>query len=167
MLRKLSLKDKDAMLEWMKDPLIACYFRFDPASVTEQKVNDFINESLNDRQNLHFAIVDETDEYLGTISLKNIDSKNRNAEYAISLRQKAIGRGIARDATTELLLMAFNEYNLNKVYLNVISTNVRAVRFYEKYGFSYEGEFVKHIEIDGEFVNLKWFAIFKEQMQNR
>ena len=42
---------------------------------------------------------DQDDEYLGTISLKNIDLKNKNAEYAISTRKKARGTGANQQAT--------------------------------------------------------------------
>ncbi len=160
-LRNLQEKDLSKMLEWMKDSTLTCFFTFNSDDITEEKVSDFIKKSQNDSKNRHYAIVNEDDEYLGTISLKNIDFNNKNAEYAISLRKCAIGKGIARFATKSILEIAFNELNLNKVYLNVLSDNIRAIKFYEKVGFKYEGEFVKHIIIRNKYKNLKWYSIFK------
>lgn len=164
MLRKLQLKDVSGMLEWMKDSDINCYFRFDPEKVNEESVKNFIIESENDINNYHFAIVDDGDNYLGTISLKNVDYKNKNAEYAISLRSSLIGKGIAKSATIKILKFAFNNLNLNKVYLNVYSDNIRAIKFYEKIGFKYEGEFIDHIFYDGIYKSLKWYGIFKGEI---
>lgn len=137
-LRRLLEKDSQYMLEWMHDESIASSFRFDSLSFTLEDVLNFINDSNKDTNNLHYAIVDENDEYLGTISLKEIDHQNLDAEYAISLRKKCHGKGIAKEATTLLLDKAFNELKLNKVYLNVLQDNIKAIRFYEKYGFKKE-----------------------------
>lgn len=166
-LRNLDLKDRRGILEWMKDPTINQFFRFAPDTISEETINEFIKKTESDLKNKHFAIVDTNDEYLGTISLKNIDYQNGNAEYAISLRQKAIGKDIAKEATDILLYIAFFELDLNKVYLNVLSTNIRAVRFYEKYGLTFEGEFIEHINIGGEYKSLKWFSMLKNQFLER
>lgn len=160
-LRKLKEKDACFMIEWMKDPNLNCFFSFDANNITYENTIEFILKADIDKLNSHYAIVDEADEYLGTISLKNIDNHNNHAEYAISLRACAIGKGVAAEATQKILDIAFNDMNLNKVYLNVLSDNNRAIRFYEKMGFTYEGEFIKHIKIKGEYKNLKWYSIFK------
>lgn len=162
MLRKLQPKDAVYMLEWMHDESITKNFEADFASFTEEKVKNFIESSFTD-ENQHFAVVDEKDEYQGTISLKNISSRDRNAEYAVSFRKSAQGTGLARLATEELLQYAFTELNLERVYLNVLESNLRARRFYEKAGFKQEGVFYKHKFINGQFQNLYWYGILKEQ----
>lgn len=161
-LRPLKNEDANGIMEWMKDSSINCYYRFDPNSITYDSILDFIKRSKTDR-NKHYAIVDELDEYMGTISLKHIDSDNKNAEYAIALRNKAIGTGIANFATKEILHIAFKDLNLNKVYLNVLSDNERAIRFYQKIGFEFEGEFKEHLLIKGRYHDIKWYGIRKNQ----
>ena len=143
-LRKLENKDVANMLEWMHDEAVARNFRFDFMSMTKEKALNFIADSFNE-ENQHFAIIDEGDNYLGTISLKNISSTDNNAEYAIVLRRKFWGKGYARKATTAILDYAFHSLNLHKVYLNVLEENVRANNFYKKFGFTFEGSFKDHI----------------------
>jgi len=157
-LRILQEKDAPYMLEWMSDPELIKFFRFDAEKANSDNILAFINRSINDNQNKHFAVVDENDEYLGTISLKNIDYENKNAEYAISLRKKAIGKGFATSATKALLKIAFEELHLHKVYLNVLSENIRAIKFYEKFGFEYDGEFKEHLILNGNYKNIKWYS---------
>ncbi|ADZ85481.1 GNAT family N-acetyltransferase [Cellulosilyticum lentocellum] len=160
-LRKLKQKDAPLMLEWMQDKEITSCFRFDAQSMTIEKVYSFIEKAQDISTDMHLAIINEEDEYLGTISLKEIDSINHTAEYAISMRKCAIGSGVARSATEKLLDKAFNEVKINKVYLNVLSDNIRAIKFYEKLGFSFEGEFKDHLFINGKYKSIKWYGIFK------
>ena len=159
-IRKLDIKDAPLMLEWMHDENVVEFFGVDFSSKTLEDAKEFILNSYSDN-NQNFAIVDEFDEYQGTISLKNIDYKNMNAEYAISIRSSAMGRGISKIATDKILDYAFYELNLNKVYLCVATDNKRAIRFYEKYGFIYDGKFTNHIKRKDEFIDLEWYYILK------
>ena len=56
-------------------------------------------EKIKSGDSIHMEIVDETDEYLGTISLRDIDLENMTAEYDITTRTKAHGKGFAFRAT--------------------------------------------------------------------
>ena len=159
----LALKDAEGMLSWMHDPASADIFQCDFNSFTEDDVKNFILNSKNDENNVHYACVDDSDNYLGTVSLKHIDKHANNAEYAVSFCKAAQGTGAAKFATEEILKIAFNELNLERVYLNVISVNERANAFYKKMGFIYEGTFKKHILINGKLRDLNWYRILKEE----
>ena len=73
---------------------------------------NFIDNSMSET-NVNYAIVDDNDEYMGTISLKNIDLENKKAEYAICIRNCAMGKGFSKMATDEILRIAFEELDLN------------------------------------------------------
>ncbi len=165
-LRKLELKDAIGMLEWMHDPDIQKCFRFN----TEEKTLDDVTEFIQTAEiipihgkDIHLAIVDENDEYLGTISLKDYDAIAKNAEYAISLRKSAQGKGVGTEATKEILELAFDKFGFEKVYLNVLADNKAAIRLYERIGFVYEGEFRKHLFLRGQYETLKWYGMLKEE----
>ena len=158
-IRNLEIKDAAFMYEWMHDDNVIEFFSNNFKEKTLDDVIDFIKKSNEDSKNLNLAITDDNDEYLGTISLKNIDYKNKNAEYAISLRRTAIGKGISKKATDLILEKAFKEEKLHKVYLCVASDNIRAIKFYEKYGFIYEGTFKEHIYRNNKYFDLHWYAI--------
>ena len=116
-------------------------------------------KQLERKEAAHLAIVDDKDEYLGTVSLKNIDKKAKDAEYAISLRSAYHGKGIGKIATRLILEYAFDELGLSRVYLNVLSDNVRAIALYEKCGFQFEREEKDCLKIKGKTVSLKWYSI--------
>ena len=161
MLRKLELSDAEPMLEWMLTPDIYEKMQYNPAEQSLEKCRAFIENSWESKTDLHYAITDNAKEYFGTISLKNPDFKNRNAELGIALHPKAIGKGIGAKALSLLLDKAFNELDLHKVYLYVRKDNERAVKFYKKNGWEFEGEFKEHLCILGEFKDIYWFSVRK------
>lgn len=169
-LRKLQKTDAEGMLEWMHDSDINKNFRANMSKKTISDVLMFIKKASvtpEEGKDVHFAIASEANEYLGTISLKNFDMEAKNAEYAICIRKCGQGKGIATWATRELLRIAFDEYGLERVYLNVLSDNRRAIHLYEKCGFIYEGEFQKHLLLNGEYKSLKWYGILRDDYESR
>ena len=167
-LRELQISDAPLMLEWMHDPEIQKSFTKDMLNTTLKQAETFCEDSCIPKEiitgtSLHFAIVDESNEYLGTISLKDIDVENGNAEYAITTRAKAHGRGVAFKATGELLRKAFKEYGLHRVYLNVFDDNIAAIKLYEKCGFVFEGEFRDHFKIGDGYRNWKWYRMLESE----
>lgn len=163
LLRKPEEKDAQGMLSWMHDPASAEIFAADFASFTLDTVINFIHNANSDEKNKNFVCVDDNDNYLGTVSLKNIDYVAKNAEYAISFCVAARGTGAAAFATKEILRYAFEILGLERVYLNVIPDNIRANKFYEKMGFVFEGEFRNHILINGKLKNLCWYSMLKDE----
>ena len=165
-LRQLEPKDATFMLEWMHDPDINQVFAAPFASFTLERVQAFIeNAGKEPEKNLHLACVDEKDEYLGTISLKNINRENQNAEYAISFRKCAHGTGASRYATQEILRIAFEELGLEKVYLYVLSINPRANRFYQKVGFVHEGTLRKHVMHGEALCDELWYGVLRSEWE--
>lgn len=159
-IRELQINDSKRMLEWMHNPDLNQFFQTDFSAVKMDAARNFISRSKTKTNNeLHLAITNYSDCYMGTVSLKNIDSQHRNAEYAISLCPDAIGKGYASFATKKILDIGFNQYSLIKIYLNVVRQNIRAVKFYEKFGFIKEGEFINHIIIRDNTYDLLWYRM--------
>lgn len=132
-LRKLELKDAPLMLEWMHDESVTEYLQTDFSTKTDEDCRKFISESWNDPENIHLAIVDDNDTYQGTVSLKHITEIS--AEFAITIRRLAMGKGISKAAMEEMLEIGFERLSLSKIYWCVSPENERAVRFYDKNGY--------------------------------
>lgn len=162
MIRRLEKKDAPYMLEWMQDKTISCNFQRSFEAMTLQDAVAFIEKSF-DETNRHFAVVDEHDEYMGTISLKNISHDDKRAEYAIAMRKKVQGTGAARCATEEILQYAREELGLREVYLNVFADNLRARRFYEKCGFTCKQGRKDTVEVRGQYKERIWYGRLLEK----
>ena len=161
------LKNKDAlfMLEWLKDSDISKNFQFDAESMSPESVSNFISKSQDMSSNAHFAIIDCFDEYLGTISLKNINYDVKSAEYAITLRRCTQGKGYGYAATLKMLEYAFYVLKLQRIYLNVLAENINAINLYKKLGFVFEGEFANHVHIRDEVRTILWFRMTRTEFE--
>lgn len=131
-LRKLEKKDAELMLEWMHDDSVVHHLSANFAAKTIDDCYNFIRASQSFDTDINLAIVDDMDEYMGTVSLKHIDREMKTAEFAITIRKCAMGKGYSAYGMQEILKRGLEEYGLDKIYWCVSQVNVRAVRFYDK-----------------------------------
>lgn len=129
-IRKLNYKDAPFMLEWMHDESVVKDLQTNFLSKTIEDCMDFIQSTQTDHQNYHLAVVDDNDTYMGTVSLKNIIEDS--AEFAITIRKEAMGKGISRYAMDEMLKIGIEQIGLKTIYWCVSPDNRRAIRFYDK-----------------------------------
>lgn len=163
-LRKLKIKDAPYMLEWMHDISVVQNMQTDFASKTEDDCRRFITDSWKNNHNYHLAIVDDDDTYQGTVSLKNI--QDGSAEFAITVRSSAMGKGFSSNAMKEIVRIGFNEKGLSNIYWFVSPENKRALRFYDKNG--YNRVFLNQLENAGIYNSKQvqayiWYLITKKE----
>lgn len=161
-LREFKLSDAQLMLEWMHDKSIVKELRGKFETKKLEDCRQFILDARNKKENIHLAIVNDEDEYMGTVSLKNIDRVNNSAEFAITVRKCAMGRGYSWYGMEEIIERAFNQYGLESVYWCVSRKNIRAIRFYDKHNFH------EALDMDPLIIkrysgieDLKWYSVLK------
>lgn len=159
-LRKLELQDAPLMLAWMHNESVVERLNADFASKTIEDCNKFIESSWNDKDNIHLAIASDVDEYMGTVSLKHIE--NGSAEFAITVRAEAMGKGYSWFGMESIIEKAFNKYDLDSVYWCVSRSNERAVRFYDKHNFHEAFDIPEKVRERYTGINdLKWYSVLK------
>ena len=159
-LRKLELKDAPLMLAWMHDKSVTEKLQANFASKTMEDAESFIRSSWDDKENLHLAISSDADEYMGTVSLKHIE--DGSAEFAITVRAEAMGKGYSWFGMESIIEKAFAELGLECVYWCVSRENPRAVRFYDKHNFHEALDIPeKVLKRYGNMNDLKWYSVLK------
>ena len=159
-LRKLELKDAPLMLAWMHDKSVVEKLKTNFATKTIIDCENFIKASWEDNDNINLAIASDTNEYMGTVSLKHIE--NGAAEFAITVRAEAMRKGYSWFGMEAIIEKAFNEYGLECVYWCVSRANERAVRFYDKHNF-HEALDIPATVLDrySDMTDLKWYSVLK------
>lgn len=161
-LRNLELSDASKMLAWMHDDSVTHDLYTDFSSKTLQDAENFINASRKDERNINLAIASDQNEYMGTVSLKQIDYVNGNAEFAITVGKDAMGHGYAWFGMKAIIQKAFDELGLTCLYWCVSRKNVRAVRFYDKHNFHEVFDVSEEILDRYKGIDdLKWYSILK------
>lgn len=161
-LRKLQPKDAPLMLSWMHDEAVVGGMGEDFCKKTLEDAESFIRGSRDGRQDSHWAVASDGDEYMGTASLKGIDKDRKSAEAAIVVRREAMGRGYSWFGLQALLDKAFDEFRLESVYWPVARGDQRAVRFCDKHNFHEAADVPPDIlKRHGSRSDLKWYAVLK------
>lgn len=163
-LRELQKKDAELMLEWMHDDDVVENLGTNFKEKTLEDCKAFIDSSKDESINIHRAIVNELDEYMGTVSLKHIDKSAEMAEFAITVRKEAMGKGYSSYGMAAIIDIAFKEIGLEKVYWCVSKENLRAIRFYEKNGYEQVFDIPAHLKenyMPEQLANFIWFCVEK------
>jgi RimJ/RimL family protein N-acetyltransferase len=101
---------------------------------------------------VHFGI--EADgELIGRGGLYQIDHFSGRAALGIGLGRAFWGQGYGQDAVHTLVEYGFRHLNLQRIWLEVLADDARAVGAYQKTGFVEEGRLRKHAWFYGQHVD--------------
>lgn len=101
---------------------------------------------------------------VGDCSLFGIHWPIRSAEVGIFIGEKSLwNQGYGTEAMRLLLRHGFETLNLNRIYLRVFETNPRAVRSYEKAGFTLEGRERQGMYQDGQYIDVLLMSILRRE----
>lgn len=161
-LRKLRREDAPAMLAWMHDPSVVAQMGTNFAAKTMDDCLAFIADSEKNAAFVHFAVADDNDHYMGTVSLKHIDFRRQCGEFAITVCAQAMGKGYAHFAMEEILRYGFQQLGLRQIYWYVSPLNTRAVRFYDKHGYPRLEQIPVHFTADmtrEQIDSMLWYLV--------
>lgn len=140
--------------------LIGEVYPYSPVS-TANRVEDWSQTT----DSVSLAIVlKKGNHFIGVAGLIHIDAIHRRAELAILIgEEKYWSKGFGSEAIEAILTYGFQRLNLNMVYLGVIHTNERAIRCYEKLGFSHDGVIREKYLIDGRYCDCIMMSLLQRE----
>lgn len=167
-LTPLRSDDLEAMYDWINNrQLVILNGPYKPVSAAQHEA---WFKAIQQRPDVMiFAIrLLEDDKLIGSCQLHSISQTHRSAELQIRLGESAQqGKGYGTEAVRLLLEFAFKDLNLHRVYLHVFSTNLAAIKVYEKTGFVREGVLRQAAFIDGEHKDVLVMAVLQEEYGRR
>lgn len=133
-IRPLQEQDAYTSVKWRNDPEVFKYtgntYKNEILLETELA---WINRVIKNENEYRCAILAD-DVYVGNIYLTDITSES--AEYHIFIGNKDYwGKGVAKQASQQVLQYAFQKLMLKSVYLRVNCENETAVNLYKRLGF--------------------------------
>lgn len=161
-LRPLGTGDLRRCVKWFSDPQVTQFLgRAGPVTLAEEErwYHDYVRRG--DEQ--IFAI--EIDgRHVGNLGLHKVDRVHRKADLGIVIGETSYwSRGYGTDALRAGLRYGFGPLGLNKVSLDVLEGNLRAIRSYEKCGFVREGIHREDVYKDGRFLNVIRMSILSRE----
>lgn len=128
--------------------------------IRETPTNTFANGvglAIETREGLH----------IGNIDLREMRHEDRKTELGIMIGDKEYwSKGYGTDAVLTLLRFAFDEMNLNRVWLTVHDSNERAITCYRKCGFQEEGRLRQEVFRDGRYQDIVIMGILRSEFDS-
>jgi RimJ/RimL family protein N-acetyltransferase len=142
-----------AYRRWYADPEVARLARYQDAPMREDEITRFFQIRALGPDSLTMAIHEQpTNRLIGTCAFSQLDGDNGSALFHITIGEKDTwSRGYGTEATQLMLDHAFGTLGLHRIALAVFEFNVRAIRAYEKSGFTIEGRARESIWRDGRW----------------
>jgi diamine N-acetyltransferase len=165
-LRALELSDVEKLVKWRNDLEITTPLGGNTFFISKFKEEDWLKKTIiNDEKNIKLAIcLVENGEHIGNVNLTSINWINRSAEYSIMIGDKDHwGKGYGHEATFLILKYAFEELNLQRIYLTVRSDNIKAFKLYQKIGFQQEGILRKSLFKNNHYIDMHIMSMLKNE----
>ncbi len=135
-IRKFQRKDIPNKVRWINDEENNKYLHYDlPLEINKTEA---WYDSIKSKTDRYDAVIECNGDPVGIIGLLSIE--DGKAEYYITIGEKEFkGKGIALEASRELLNYAKEQLGLDQVYLYTEVDNIPAQKLFEKLGFCKQG----------------------------
>jgi ribosomal-protein-alanine N-acetyltransferase len=128
---------------------------------------EFINEGNKeaDNQDLVFLGIFSraTKDFLGTISLFNIDRKHSFASLGFQLVKDYWGRGIMHESLNHFLKFVFEKLNFHRIEAQTYIENERSLNVLNRLGFIREGQLRQNFLIEGKYEDSYLYSILRTE----
>jgi len=115
-----------------------------------------------------YLIVDAEDRAVGHVALYRLDQIAGTAEFGILLGDRRVwGKGIGTHFTRYMVEEGFGRLGLRRIFLEVLESNPRAQRVYERLGFVEEGRLRQHRVRDGRPVDVIVMGLLRDEYRPR
>jgi len=105
-------------------------------------------------------------EIVGTIGLHDLEQRAGHCEVGLWLAPEFHGRGYGTEASRLVTDFAFRELRMHRVMARVLATNPASARVWEKLGFTEEGVHRDEAFTDGEYVDIRYFAVLEDEWRS-
>ncbi|MGB1287467.1 MAG: GNAT family N-acetyltransferase [Aggregatilineales bacterium] len=124
---------------------------------TREQIDGYIKKQVaaDDESRVAFIIaLPDDSRALGEVVINEIDRDNNAASIRIALfENRDFGQGYGTEAMKLMVNHGFTVLNLHRIELTVYAFNPRAIRAYEKAGFTKEGVMREMLHWDGNYID--------------
>lgn len=135
----LTLSDvTEKYLSWMNDSIVMQFIESSSETKSKSDLINYLTNRINKDNVRFFGIFSrETNQHIGNIKYEPIDFKNSYAVMGVLIGDKLFrGEAVFGEVYSASSRYIVETYGVNKIYAGVDSSNLSAIRAYEKNGFT-------------------------------
>lgn len=136
---------------------------------SEESIAEFDRNEESSSDSVSFRLrTASNDDLIGFAVLHGIEWNNQSCLIAIGIGDPSFrGKGYGAEALYLLLRYAFDELNMNRVGLDVISNNTPAIKAYKRAGFMEEGRKRQAVLRDGQQFDLILMGVLRTEWREK
>ena len=115
------------------------------------------------KTNPQYYIINYLGDKIGYFRLTNFSDSSKSVYVGADISPEFTGEGLGYKSYLEFIPFLFEKYNLNKINLEVLSTNERAIHLYKKLGFQVEGTKREEVLKNGRWVDSIMMSILHSE----
>jgi diamine N-acetyltransferase len=163
-LAPLEMEDIPLIVDWKNDRKLTHMMNsYIPITLMQEEALYSLEQE--DYKTCRFLIEAEEDA-AGYCGLAAIDRVSRRAELFIAIAEPDMqGKGYGKEALDLLIEFAFNDHNLNRLYLTCFTDNETAINLYKKSNFTIEGTLRNHTFCNGNYKDMLIMALLRSEWQ--
>ena len=146
-----------------------------PGMSTPHDKDDFLNPDgwfqadIRSEKSRIFALRTRKDDvFIGVSALSGLNMVTHCAEIGINLAHPDYqGKGYGSEVMLIIMRYGFQQFNLNKINLQVMGFNTRAIRLYEKLGFQHEVRQRETLFHDGKMFDSLFMGILRSEWEEK
>ncbi|MBC2581832.1 GNAT family N-acetyltransferase [Clostridium sp. DJ247] len=170
-IRLCSFKDDDLYIfeSWYNNTEFLRLYDVVPAFPKSQdQLKEMLHNIKKSNDKYIFAVRSIKDNTLvGVTGFENILWNNGTAIVYIGIGDiDSRGKGIGNEALYLTMEFGFQELNLHRIQLTVLSYNKPAISLYEKLGFKREGTYREYIHRDGKRYDMYLYGILRQEWED-
>lgn len=161
-LRPVVMADVSRYVRWLSDPAVHQFIMRRRVSLKEER--QWIRGIPMRKNDRIFAIDTKGGAHIGTVDLHCISQMDNSAVLGIFIGEKRFwNKGFGTDAMRTILRYGFQKLKLHRIELGVYEYNPRAIRVYEKLGFTHEGRQRRAIHWRNNYYDRLIMGILREE----
>ena len=161
-LRPLRPDDRDRLLAWRNSPEVAAYMYTDHQITPDEHARWFAGIEGDARR--AYWIIEVDGAPVGLANLYDIDRANGRCAWAYYLADPATrGQGVGSYVEYWMLEYVFEGLKLAKLWCEVLASNAAVIRLHQKFGFSEEARFRRHVVKAGEPQDVVGLGLLAEE----
>lgn len=164
--RRLLPTDASDMYEYASRPETSEYLLWSPHPYYSYTLDllKYLQKEYSEGRFFDYAIIfKENSKMIGTVGFTTLDLKNSVAEVGYVLSPDYWNKGIATEALSAIINLAFCELGVNRVEAKYIAENKVSLRVMEKCGMTHEGVNRQKLLIKGVFRDIGVCSILKSE----
>ena len=154
-------------LGWFKDNIVTKFL--ESKDLTRKDVIDYIKKGKETKTHYMYAICfKENNKHIGNIKIGPINHKHKISDLVIVIGNRNYwGKGLATEAIKIGNRIAFEKFNIRKLWGDIYSDNIGSIKCYIKAGWIIEARLKGQYLLNGKILDAVFVSCFNQEYFDR